>query len=151
MPTTTRRRFDTCTPAGNAAKVTELLTRERGVAVLYRTRIAGPRGQRAYVAVGRVAYIDGRDEYERTEYEISIHNRDGLQGYARRDFDTVRGEWAWSITREHFDGELQWIGYASTLSLGVDACNNGIRAATGRHDSARISGGWFRRSAYVTD
>lgn len=151
MPAT--RTADPYTPAGNAAKVRALLTDERGSAVLYRTRIAGPSGQRAYVCVGRVTYIDGRDEYVRSEYEIAIYAARGgeLQGYARRDIDTVRGVWAWSITREHFDGALQWVGYADTLSLGVDVCVNGIHAATGRHDSRRISGGTFRASAYVTD
>jgi hypothetical protein len=141
------------TPTSNGAKVTAMLCNERGSATLYRTRLAGPSGQRGNLAVGIVHYIDGNDCYVRSEFEFAIYAAagGGVQGYARRDLDAVRGVHAWSITREHYDGDLEWIGYADTLSLGVDACVNGIHAATGRHDHRRLSGGVFRASRYVSD
>ncbi len=150
---TLARTPDTRTPAANARKVTALLVNERGSATLYRSHVAGPRGQRGNLAVGIVRYIDGADCYVRSEYEIAIYNpRTGAhEGYARREVDTVRGMHAWSVTREHYDGELEWIGYADTLSLAADVCVYGIHAATGRHDHRRLSGGVFRASRYVTD
>lgn len=140
------------TPVDNARKVRAMLTGNREMSVLYRTCAAGPSGQRAYLCVGRAYVCDGTDEYETSGYDISIYEPRGgpLAGYARRELHATHGL-VWSITREYYDGALQWIGYADTLSLGMDVCVHGLHAATGRHDSRRVSGGRFHAAATLTD
>lgn len=144
---TATRRPSPHTPAGNGAKIRRLLTNQAGTAHLYRTAIAGPSGQRAHLRVATVTFIDGTDDLIRSDFDIAIYDpRTGeIAGYANLDAG------GWSITREHHNGELEWIGTADTLSLGADACVNGIFAATARHDHGRTSGGAFRRSRYVNN
>ncbi|HKT03053.1 MAG TPA: hypothetical protein VJT31_26285 [Rugosimonospora sp.] len=122
----------------NAATIAGLLATGQGYADLYRTIEAGPSGQRADLCVGRVWYRpDGPDDF-------SVHDpRSGDRvGFARR---TIRGEWSMTSENE-FDGE-RWVGYASSLAVGVDVLVNGQHAALGRHDSRRISHGTIRKGA----
>jgi hypothetical protein len=130
------------TKAGeNARKIATILEAGEGYADLYRTIMAGPSGQRADLLVGRVRYRpDGPDEFEIIDMTSSV-NRGDLAGYARRD----RG--AWSITAYDDHRGYRWLGYASSLSVGVDCVVNGEHAALGRHDSRRISSGSLRREA----
>jgi len=128
----------TSTAQRNASKIAELLESDRrSCADLYRTIEAGPSGQRADLLVGRIWYHpDGPDEF-------SVHDpRNGeTVGYARLELGT------WSITAyNEYDG-YAWVGYASSLSVGVDVLVNGEHAALGRHDSRRISSGSLRRAA----
>ena len=132
--------MDSTDPRDNGAKVTAMLREEadRYWADLYRTCDAGPSGQRAHTRVGRVAFRpDG-------PYEFRIVADDGEHaGYAtRRPHD---GPLEWTVWSENeFDG-IRLHGYASSLSIGVDALLNGDHAATGRHDGQRRSGGRWQR------
>lgn len=131
-------------PRANARKITKVLTDGHGFADLYRKIAAGPSGQRADLHVGRVVYREcGPDEFG--IYEPRTGDKVGL---ARREFG--RG---WSITSEcPAFGDLVWLGYAGTLSAGVDWCVNGLhaaRAGRGRMDSYRISPATIRTAAEV--
>lgn len=119
----------------NARKITQLLTDGRGWADLFRTITAGPSGQRADFLVGRVSYR----EWGTYEFEIIDPTDGGRAGFARMDGGR------WSITEEAYDGALIWRGWASSLSVGVDALIWGDHVATGRHDARRISGGWITK------
>lgn len=132
--TTTRhaRRIDP-TPAGNAGKIRQLLQAGEGCATLYRAAHAGPAGQRTNIPVGIVRYLAfGPEEFRIIDPRTGDHI-----GYAGRTL--ADGEWWWSITIERYDGGLEWLGYAETLSLGCDVAMNGTHTATRRHDSARVS------------
>jgi hypothetical protein len=128
--------WDSTDPRDNATKIGALLREEAGDrywADLYRTCDAGPSGQRRAVCVGRVRYLpDG-------PYEFRIYARDGdCAGHATRRPGTPL---EWTVWREEYDGTIRLHGYASSLSIGVDALINGEHAATGRHDCQRRSGG----------
>jgi hypothetical protein len=131
--------MDSRDPRDNAAKIGAMLRQETGrrSADLYRTCEAGPSGQRASVRVGHVQYLpDG-------PYEFRIIDREHqLAGYAARCFD---GPLDWRIWRAEYDGGIWLHGYASSLSIGVDALLNGDHAAAGRHDFRRTSGGRWQR------
>jgi hypothetical protein len=123
--------------ADNAQKIRAVLDGEIPCADLYRTIEAGPSGQRADLLVGRVYFRPtGPDEVE-----VRDPRNGELAGFARREFGA-----GWSITEVKYDGEYCWLGFASSLSVGVDALFNGVSVATGRHDSRRVSSGWVRRS-----
>lgn len=115
---------------GNAAKIQKLLDDGGGYADLYRTIEAGPSGQRADLLVGRIrCLIWGPHDFSIVDMGTGYQ-----AGYARG----IRG-W-WSVTQD-LDGIHQWMGYASSLAVGVDIVVNGEHAALGRHDSRRISPG----------
>ncbi len=143
---------DMHTAKGNARKVAGLLAGTRAMAVLYRTTLAGPSGQRADTRVGRVYAVDGTDEYERPEYDLSVYvpGTYELAGYARYELHRDHG-YVWAMFRESYDGDVRWIGYAETLPLGVDVCVNGLHAATGRHGTRRLSGGRFYAASTLSD
>ena len=126
----------------NGAKIQTLLTDGAGHADLYRTITTGPSGQRRDLLVGRIRFREfGPDEF------AIIDEIGETAGYARRSFGN-----GWSITRVDYDGGLQWIGYAAeSLALGVDVLMNGEHAATGRHDSRRISPGRWIPNKYLTN
>jgi hypothetical protein len=131
--------MDSTRPLDNGAKISAMLREEAGRdwADLYRTCDAGPSGQRRHVRIGRVRYLpDG-------PYEFRIIAADGeCAGYATRR----PGPQEWTVWRvEYDDVALSLHGYASALSLGVDALLNGDYAAVGRHDSQRRSGGVWQR------
>jgi hypothetical protein len=136
---TDRPFMDSTDPRDNGRKLGALMREEadRDWANLYRTCDAGPSGQRKHIRVGTVRYLpDG-------PYEFRIVGRDGeLAGYADRRAD---GPQEWTLWRVEYDGAIWLHGYASALSLGVDALLNGDHAATGRHDSQRRSGGVWQR------
>ena len=138
--TTVKAFMDSKDPRDNATKIGGMLREEAGRdwADLYRTCEAGPSGQRARVCVGGVRHLpDG-------PYEFRIYGKDGDRaGYAtRRPHD---GPLEWTVWRVEYDGAIRLHGYASSLSIGVDALLNGDHAATGRHDSRRTSGGRWQR------
>lgn len=120
----------------NAKKIGKILRDQEGDADLYRTAVGGPSGQRTDILVGRVRYT-----FE-DPFEVAIIATDGpfqgeRSGYARRE----GGRWA--IYDDCENEGVHYIGLATSLSLGVDVLRNGIRVATGRHDSQRLSGGTF--------
>jgi hypothetical protein len=124
----------------NGPRIRSVLAAGRGHVDLYRTITAGPSGQRSDLLVGRVQYLEhGPDEFAIVDV-TSPHNWGETAGYARR---TPYGEW--SITETLHNGQTRWLGYASTLSVGVDALFNGRHAALGRHDAQRISRGYLRK------
>jgi hypothetical protein len=122
----------------NGSKIRALLERSRDHdhADLYRTVVAGPRGQRSDVLVGRVVYRTDR------EHEFEIHDpREGtLVGYANR-----AGWDQWSITEYRENEGLYWLGYASSLAVGCDVLINGMHVALDQHTSRRISRGSIRK------
>jgi hypothetical protein len=123
----------------NAGKVARLLENWAGSAVLYRTRHAGPSGQRADLAVGRIRYC-----WEETGWELEVADpRTGeVVGYLSRDSWCHQGMWIVQSHCEDFS-DYQFnrlLGWASSAAVGADVLVNGINAATGRHDSQRISG-----------
>jgi hypothetical protein len=124
----------------NAAKIRGLLEAGEGHADLYRTILSGPSGQRADLLVGRVRYHElGPDEFSVVDLS------DGrMVGLARLD---CSGDW--SMTEDNESDGYRWVGYASSLSVGVDILVNGEHAALGRHDHRRISGGSLRRQTRV--
>lgn len=131
--------MDSTRPLDNGAKLGALMREEAGRdwADLYRTCDAGPSGQRAHVRIGRVRYLP------EGPYEFRVIAADGeCAGYAARIFG---GPQEWTVYRVDYDGTIRLHGYASSLSLGVDALLNGDHAAIGRHDSQRRSGGTWRR------
>ncbi len=121
-------------PRANGRKITAVLAAESGYADLYRTAVAGPRGQRARLHVARVWYR----AYGVDEFTIVDPRSGSTVGRAGRV--VADGAWWWSITAEcPYTGDLQWLGYAETLSAGADWCVNGLYTARGRHDSQRVS------------
>ncbi len=130
-------------PRHNGAKVAALLTAGKGHADLYRTVTAGPSGQRANLHIARVWTM----QFGPYDFRIVDPTSGETAGYARRD-----PQHGWSITAEHYDGTLSWVGYApDSLTVGCDVLINGVHAATGRHDSRRIDGGTFRTRDQVAD
>jgi hypothetical protein len=130
---------------GNAARIAYVLENRQGCADLYRTVTAGGSGQRADLLVARVRYTF-RDPWELAVIDMtSRHNRGETAGYAARTdpFSAARHPgavwtfWSWDDS----SGESSLAGWASSLALGCDVLVNGVRAATGRHDFRRISGG----------
>ena len=127
---------------GNARNIRKILEAREGSARLYRTITAGPSGQRSDLPVGKVRYT-----YENAA-EVEIIDRDGsTAGYASRtDIFAMsqRGRGTWTVwDYNDWDGRTL-LGWASTLSLGCDVVLNGVHAATGRHDHARLSGGTWQ-------
>lgn len=119
----------------NGKNVWRVLVDRDGYADLYRTIVAGPSGQRSDLLVGRVYYT------WQGPWEMEIIRTDGpfqgsRSGYASRTHD---GRWA--ITEDMENDGFRFIGYASTLSLGVDVLTYGEHAATRNHDHRRISPG----------
>ena len=130
---------------GNARRIGQILEDRAGSADLYRTITAGPSGQRRDLLIARVRYVEtGPWEVEIINVSPGSPNRGDVAGYARRAdaFEAVRRPGAaWSVHGyDDWDG-IHWLGYSSSLSLGCDVAINGVHAATGRHDSRRISGG----------
>jgi hypothetical protein len=131
-------------PRANGAKIRHLVTAGEGHADLYLTVHAGPSGQRSRLHVARIRYLTfGTDDF------AIIRPSDGQRiGTAR--FTDHDGAWWWSITAEcPFTGDLDWLGFASTLATGADWCIRGEHAATGRHDSARLGPGIIRNRDQV--
>jgi hypothetical protein len=136
----------------NGRKITAMLQAGTGHADLYRTTVAGPSGQRRDTLIARVRYLP------EGPYEVEIISMDGpyrgeTVGYARRAniFEMGRHPGAeWSITDYSDWTGYRWLGYASSLALGCDVLRNGVHAATGRHDSARISAGTWIPNRYAT-
>jgi hypothetical protein len=123
---------NTTDPRHNARKITAVLTGEADAVDLYRKIMAGPSGQRTDLHVARVRPVPyGTDEV------AIIDPRTGDRAGAAHRAIHDGGQW-WSITEETYDG-WRWRGYAETLSGGADWLINGVHAATGRHDSRRIS------------
>lgn len=129
----------------NGRKLTRILDNRAGCADLYRTVIAGPSGQQRDLLIARVRYLpDGPDEIEIINVTPGSPDRGSVAGYARRAdlFEMSRHPGAeWSITDYSDWTGYRWLGYVSSLALGCDVLLNGVHAATGRHDSARISPG----------
>jgi hypothetical protein len=124
-------------PRDNAAKVRALLTGGvwRAAADLFRTCLAGPSGQRARVCVGRIEWIDSGPY----DFAVIDPREADRVGYAAR---AIGDEWVlWSDNE--YDGS-RLVGWTSSLALGVEILVSGVHAATGRHDSRRLSGGTFR-------
>jgi hypothetical protein len=128
----------------NRAKVARILEARAGSAVLYRTRVAGPSGQRAQEAVARVSYT-----WE-SSWELAVSDlRTGeTVGYlAREEWGRHAGTW---VVHSHCDDCPDWelnrlLGWAESPAAGADVLVNGEHAANGNHDSARVSrGGWVR-------
>lgn len=128
---------------GNARNITKILEDRAGHADLYRTIEAGPSGQRRDLLIARVAYAE-LGSWEIEIIAMSGPDRGETIGYARRAdlFEMNRHPGAeWSVhAYDDYDG-YRWLGYANSLALGCDVLINGVHAATGRHDSRRISGG----------
>jgi hypothetical protein len=124
----------------NASKITGLLEAGEGYADLYRTAIAGPSGQRSDILVGRVRFR----QFGHDEFTIVDMADGGTAGFARMVHHDQGGR-CWFITAEAWDGTLSGLGWASSLSIGCDVLINGEFAALGRHDSRRISSGWFAK------
>lgn len=121
-------------PRHNGTKIDHLLQTGAGFADLYRTVTAGPSGQRTRLHVARIWAIS-LDTFGPDDFRIIDPTSGDTAGFARRD--PAHG---WSITRQDYAGELRWIGYApESLAAGCDVLINGVHAATGRHDSRRIS------------
>ena len=127
----------------NARSITRVLE-NRGYADLYRTAVAGPSGQRKDVLIARVQYIEmGAWELEILSPPSSLEPG-STAGYASRIDPFARDrhpgmEW---VIYEYIENEgTHLLGYASSLATGADVLFNGVHAATGRHDSARISPG----------
>ena len=129
-------------PRDNAKKIAALLTEtgDSDYADLYRTILSGPSGQTARLLVGRIRHLPW-GPYEFRIIDMGLSAPEPLAGFARRHL----GEWL--ITREAPDGALSLIGFASSLSIGVDVLINGEHAALGRHDARRTSSGTFRPPA----
>ena len=131
--------------AQNAYHVKRILMDMEGSAVLYRTCVAGPSGQRRDVAVARVEYTRERG------YELAVHCPPGAAGcrcdepagYLARNHGCAA---EWTVYGTRADAEGYWLkGYADSPAIGADVLINGEHAATGNHDHARISrGGWIR-------
>ncbi len=133
----------------NARSIARVLEAREGCVDLYRNCVAGPSGQRKDLLVARVQYI------ELGPWEIEILSPPGsyepgsTAGYASRIDPFARErhpgmEW---VIYEYIENEgTHLLGYASSLVTGADVLMNGVHAATGRHDSARISPGrWEAR------
>jgi len=125
---------------GNAIELRRTLEDRVGEAVLYRTIVAGPSGQRADKAVARVAYTcEGA-------FELAVWcppgssscQCEGPGGYlARSPVSTYSHAWTvWTDT----EGGIALAGWASSAAVGADVIINGVAEATGRHDHRRISG-----------
>lgn len=133
----------------NARSIARVLSDRDGYADLYRTAVAGPSGQRKDVLIARVQYT------YLGAWELEILSPPGsyepgsTAGYARRIDLFTRDrhpgmEW---VIYEYTENEgTHLLGYASSLASGADVLMNGVHAATGNHDSARISPGrWEAR------
>jgi hypothetical protein len=119
----------------NASKITRILTDRAGWADLYRTVTAGPSGQRADMLVARVRYTwDG-------PYEVQVFTprERNEAGYAARDSWSHPGMWV--VWEDNGGDGIRLLGWASSLPLGTDVLVHGTHAATGRHDSQRVSPG----------
>lgn len=119
----------------NARNIAAIVAAGEGVTDLYRTIVAGPSGQHADLLVGRIRYQpEGNWEF------AVIDPRDNeTAGFARRD------NGRWSITARDYSGALEWLGWASSLAVGVDVLVNSEHAALGRHDHRRITSGTFTK------
>jgi hypothetical protein len=127
----------------NAANLARILENREGSAVLYRTTVAGPSGQRRQTPIARVAYTyDG-------PWELMVHDpRTGeAVGYLKRDNWSHAGMWVvHSYCADYPDYELnRLIGWAGSAAIGADVLVNGTYAATGNHDTARTSRATFHR------
>ena len=128
-------------PRDNGAKVARLLEKWEGSTTLYRTHHAGPSGQRASIAVGRVRYA-----WEETGHELEVTDpRTGeICGYLSRSTSRDHmGQWTVRSHCEDFaDYELnRLLGWASSPAVGADILVNGEFAASyANHDTRRISG-----------
>lgn len=125
----------------NAAKITALYTDGVGRADLYRTITAGPSGQRAQKHVARV-----RPDVAGIDHFVIVDPATGdVAGTTRYSIDHD----VWEIYNRDYDGGTQWIGRASSLSLGCDVLINGTHAATGQHDARRVSGGTWQSAEEI--
>lgn len=127
-------------PKDNGAKVKALMDGTIDAADLYRKVEAGPSGQRANVHVGRVRFRDNQHG------EFQVVDKEGRNaGWMTRV--NRNGEEMYIVHSEDYDGGIHLVGWVDSVSLGADVLVNGKHAATGRHDSRRISTGKFE--AYV--
>jgi hypothetical protein len=129
-------------PRTNGRKIAALLAAGEGHADLYRQILAGPSGQRHNLHVARVSYVP----YGSWDVSISDPRTGERAGFGARVIHD--GAWWWSITAETHDG-WKWMGYAETLSAGADWLIHGLYAATGRHDSRRLSQASIRTADQV--
>jgi hypothetical protein len=120
----------------NGRKIGEILRDGAGFADLYRTTLTGRSGQHSDTWVGRVHYL----EYGADDFAITNALGDGRRvGTARYDASVD----AWSIYTDSRDDGIKWLGWASSLAVGVDVAVSGEHFALGRHDNQRASGGWI--------
>lgn len=139
--TEARERFNSSNdPRDNGPKVKALMSGTIDAADLYRKTEAGPSGQRRNTYVGRVRFRDNQHG------EFQVVDKEGRNaGWMTRV--NRNGEEMYVVHSEDYDGGIHLEGWADSVSLGADVLVNGKFAATGRHDSRRISAGKFE--AYV--
>lgn len=125
-------------PKDNAAKITALREGVIDAADLYRKIEAGPSGQRRDHLVGRVRFRDN----QHGEFQI-VDKENRTAGWATRT--NRNGDEVWMLHSEDYDGGLHLEGWTDSLSVGADILVSGQHAATGRHDSRRISQGKFEK------
>lgn len=131
---------------GNASGILKVLVDRDGYADLYRTITAGPSGQRGDLLVGRVRYTY-RDPFEIQIIDMtSRYDAGSTAGYAVRRPEQGHGVWA-IYSYDEWDG-TRFLGYADSLSLGVDVVVNGEHAAMRNHDSGRVSRGRWEPNPY---
>lgn len=139
------------TAKDNAANMRDVLAGRKDSIRLYRRVIAGPSGQRADKMICSVRCVD------HGPYELAIHLANGpfagqRVGYAARVAGTVQLWTVWEY--DDNSGRAAILGWAPSVAIGADVLINGMHAATGRHDSARVSQGrWVpnpvHRSVYT--
>lgn len=124
-------------PKDNAAKLKALNAGDVDAVDLYRRIEAGPSGQRSTVHVGRLRYTpDNRSG----EYQV-VAADGSTAGWLTR---SVRnGEQVYVTHSENYEGAIKLEGWAENPVVASDVLLHGVHAATGRHDSRRISAGKF--------
>jgi hypothetical protein len=135
--TEARERFNSSNdPKDNGPKVKALMSGMIDAADLYRKTEAGPSGQRRNTYVGRVRFRDN----QHGEFQV-VDGEGRNAGWMTRV--NRNGEMMYVVHSEDYHGGIHLEGWADSVSLGADVLVNGRHAATGRHDSRRISTGKF--------
>lgn len=129
----------------NGKKITAVLAEKISKASLYRTAVAGPSGQRRDTFVGTIQLPDPDDflEHWSEDCDLVISKGNDVIGYADQDIN------GWLMFSYEENYGKKYVGKAESLALGCDVLLNGEHAATGRHDSRRISQSrWEPSQAY---
>lgn len=129
----------------NGKKISAVLAGKLNKARLFRTAVAGPSGQRRDIHVGTIQLPDPDDflEHWSENCDLVISKGNDVLGYADQGY----GGWLMFSYEENYG--KQYVGKAESLALGCDVLLHGEHAATGRHDSRRISQGrWEPSQAY---